>query len=504
MATSETEDIERYFDAFDTHIKSFDINTENLDLIDRSFNKKRAADRKEWLQTYDVNEIMEYSPQVKKIKLEDFIEKDLKHFSNSDNLRSIPKLMDGFKPSQRKVIYTLLKHYPNQKKEKVAILASGIAAKSNYHHGTNSLEGVITNLSQTFVGSNNVPLITGYGGFGTRSMGGADCGAPRYIKAALADVTKLIFPSVDFDLPPKNREDGQLVEPEFLLPIIPMCLVGQTIGIGTGYSTFIPSFNIREIIEEVRKRISGSDCTASELLPYYNGFKGHITPDYEIELDDHVSVDGKIVTVTELPPNMSIITFKEHMEKLISTGKVLKYKDDSTKDDPSFVIDMDKEYTREEVLIMFNLKKSISISNMTMFDADGNLKKYESPAVIIDEFYNDRQGWYEKRKLKLERDLEEKIIFLGIKIEFIKAVLSKEVDLMQLSDQEIQVEFETRGWNIYSDKLLGLPIKSMTKERIISLEKESETAKNEMIDLKDTSIQDMWMDDLQKLEDYLK
>ena len=97
--------------------------------------------------------------------------KELVLFSNCDNERSIPSLVDGFKPGQRKVMFTCFKR--NDKKEvKVAQLAGSVGEKSAYHHGEMSLVGTIIGLAQDFIGSNNINLLLPNGQFGTRLAGG--------------------------------------------------------------------------------------------------------------------------------------------------------------------------------------------------------------------------------------------------------------------------------------------------------------------------------------------
>ena len=112
--------------------------------------------------------------------------------SNLDNERSIPCVVDGFKPGQRKVLYSCFKR--NLVKElKVAQLAGSVAELSAYHHGEASLMSTIINLAQNFVGSNNINLLLPIGQFGTRLHGGKDAASPRYIFTALSPLTRLLF-----------------------------------------------------------------------------------------------------------------------------------------------------------------------------------------------------------------------------------------------------------------------------------------------------------------------
>jgi DNA topoisomerase-2 len=85
--------------------------TSGADLIDLVFSTKRAGDRKEWLKTYTKETFLDYREvaEVGELKYSDFINKEYIIYSNYDNERSIPNIMDGFKPSQRKVLFACFK-----------------------------------------------------------------------------------------------------------------------------------------------------------------------------------------------------------------------------------------------------------------------------------------------------------------------------------------------------------------------------------------------------------
>lgn len=155
-----------------------------------AFSKKCVEQRKDWLTNHmdetkrrkeiGLGEKYLYEKDTKVVTYSDFINVELVLFSNYDNVRSIPNMMDGFKPGQRKVLHTCLKR--NDKREvKVAQLAGSVAEHSAYHHGEMSLMGTIINLAQNFVGSNNINLLQPNGQFGTRLAGGKDSASPRYI-----------------------------------------------------------------------------------------------------------------------------------------------------------------------------------------------------------------------------------------------------------------------------------------------------------------------------------
>jgi DNA topoisomerase-2 len=239
------------------------------------FRKTRVEDRKNWLNALQKNTYLDYSlAQEKGVQFSDFINREFILFSNSDNARSIPHVMDGFKPSQRKVLYACFKR--KLKDEiKVAQLAGYIGEHSAYHHGEASLHGAIINMAQSFCGSNNVNLLSPCGQFGTRRMGGKDAASPRYIFTKLEKITRAIFHPDDDALLNYLFDDGMSIEPEFYMPVIPMILVNGSDGIGTGWSSSVNNYDPRLIIANIRHMINGE--TFERMAPSYSGFTGEVS-----------------------------------------------------------------------------------------------------------------------------------------------------------------------------------------------------------------------------------
>jgi DNA topoisomerase-2 len=131
-----------YFSAFENHFRPFQWNSEiDGELLDMIFDKKRAADRRHWiLNEYDEKANVVVDPACGNVvSYEDFVNKEMIHFSHADNIRSIPNVIDGLKPSQRKVLYACFKR--NLKSEvKVAQLTGYCAEHTAYHHGEVSLQ----------------------------------------------------------------------------------------------------------------------------------------------------------------------------------------------------------------------------------------------------------------------------------------------------------------------------------------------------------------------------
>ena len=180
------------------------------DAKDADYDYTKGKRRKE----LGLPEIYLYKKDTKAVCYADFVNKELVLFSNLDNERSIPCVVDGFKPGQRKVMFTCLKR--NDKREvKVAQLAGSVGEMSAYHHGEASLMGTIIGLAQDFVGSNNINLLQPIGQFGTRLAGGKDHASPRYIFTQMSPLTRLLFNANDDPLLKYLNEDNQRIEPEW-------------------------------------------------------------------------------------------------------------------------------------------------------------------------------------------------------------------------------------------------------------------------------------------------
>jgi DNA topoisomerase-2 len=162
LGTSTRDEAKEYFSKVNAVKFAFDDKSDEA--IDMAFNKKRADDRKAWLQTYDKAVLI---PPGNSIPYPEFINKDLIHFSNYNLERSIPNVMDGLKTSQRKILFSALKR--NLKSEiRVAQFAGYVSEHSGYHHGEASLNDAIVGMAQDFVGSNNINWLVPQGQFGTQ------------------------------------------------------------------------------------------------------------------------------------------------------------------------------------------------------------------------------------------------------------------------------------------------------------------------------------------------
>lgn len=112
LGTSTPVEAKEYFTAFVNNLRPFCWKSDvDGDLLDMVFDKKRAAERRDWiLDVYDDEVTIVVDPsEGNSVSYEDFVNKEMIHFSHADNIRSIPSVVDGLKPSQRKVLFACFK-----------------------------------------------------------------------------------------------------------------------------------------------------------------------------------------------------------------------------------------------------------------------------------------------------------------------------------------------------------------------------------------------------------
>lgn len=477
------------FDGSESSGKKPTKKTSGGELIEMAFSKSKVEDRKEWLGTFQKDTYLNYAEAQKQgVRFSDFINKELILFSNADNGRSIPHVLDGFKPSQRKILFACFKR-KLRGEIKVAQLAGYVSEHSAYHHGEASLQGAIVGMAQTFVGSNNINLLTPSGQFGTRRMGGKDSASPRYIFTKLEKITRAIFHPDDDALLKYLNDDGLSIEPENYMPVIPMVLVNGSDGIGTGWSSSTPNYCPRQIIANLRRRLKGEEL--EKMTPHYSGFTGEMIAETGKREGSYI-VRGKIerindttLKITELPIKKWTQDYKMFLESLMlgdtsskttakkgkkgdddeddadGAGKKTKaaiaiqdFKENHTDSTVSFTITASKdaidsyENEKDGLVGKFKLKTTISTSNMQLFNEQGRIIKYNTPEDILEEFYRVRLDFYEKRKAHLLEILRRERLMLSNKARFVEEVCSGDLVVSNRKRSELLDELQERGYDL--------------------------------------------------------
>lgn len=516
LGTNTAAEAREYFSNLDKHVVNLEWDDKSKDAIELAFSKSKADERKNWLKKYDRDIILNYDKES--ISYSNFINKELIHFSNYDNIRSIPNIMDGLKPSQRKVIYAAFKKDLKQD-IKVAQFVGYVGEQTAYHHGETSLANTIIAMAQNFVGSNNINLLSPKGQFGTRLQGGRDHSSPRYIFTQLEELTRLIFHPDDDALLNFLDDDGMRIEPEYYVPVIPIVLINGVEGIGTGYSTNIPNFNPLDIIANLENRLINNKQKFTRMNPWYKGFKGStvMIDKFSYITKGIYNRDGNKIIVTELPVGTWTENYKGYLESLIEKYTGLSgVKNNSNESDIDFVIKFKDEDGLSKlektsangingIENMLNLYSKINLSNMHLYNSSGIISKYSSPQHILDEFFKVRLEFYQKRKDHLLKVLEQEIKILDSKVKFIDLIINKKINLYNKpKEQIIDILSKNKLLKLADeppyDYLIKMSFYSFTKEKIKQL-KELQADKNKQYNvLKKKSIEDIWLNDLDKIK----
>jgi DNA topoisomerase II len=517
--------------------KSQQSTNKTLNDLDLAFNKKRSHDRKEWLIAYNKINIPDYNN--KNISVNEFVNQELIHFSNEDNDRSIPNIMDGCKPSQRKVLYGSFKR--NLKTEiKVAQLAGYISEHAAYHHGEVSLEKTIKNMAQDFVSSNNLNYLCPIGQFGSRLMGGDDAAQSRYIFTKLSNITRTVFKKNDDCLVKYLDDDGDSIEPEYYYPIIPTILVNGSTGIGTGFSTDVPKHNPIDISQYILDLLDGK--TPKILKPWYRGFNGVIEP---TSIGSYITrgrveyINDSTLRITELPIGSWTEKYVEFLNKIsVERGKetaknfIRTYTDNSTETQVDITVKINpvninkwrNKFGKDGVSELENrlkLTSSIGTSNMHMFDENCKITKFYNVESIIEKWFTIRKEIYIKRRDYLLNQLKKELDIIKFKVKFIEEIINDTILFKNVKKAAIILNLEEKNYPKISlkdttdpsyDYLLGMDLYKLTKEEIDDLKQKKEFKESEYNILLSKTATELWKEDIhefiniytKELKDYTK
>ena len=269
--------------------------------------------------------------------IKQFCDNEYISFASYDVYRKIANVVDGLKVSARNVLYTCIEDNKQDKLKKVEALSNRAAEFTDYHHGSNSLVGVIVGLAQRYVGSNNIPLLKADGQFGIRLI--PEAAAPRYIFTCKESYVNELFSDEDVPVLEQQYSDDQKIEPKFYVPILPMILVNGSVGLAVGFAQNILPRNPSDLIKYINRKLIGQNCN-NELLPYWKGFKGKV---YKVENNvfeicgNYELQKGKII-ITELPIGMEYKRYISILDDLVDEQFITSYKDccDTNKDNILF------------------------------------------------------------------------------------------------------------------------------------------------------------------------
>jgi len=418
--------------------------------------------------------------------------------------RAIPSVIDGFKPTQRKVAHAANKVWKtgNEKPLKVFQLAGTVAATTFYHHGNASLESTIIGMAQDF--KNSMPIFKGIGQFG--SIRSPEAGAPRYVGVQFNENFRLLYK--DFDLTAPQFEEGEEIEPKYFLPIIPTVLLNGGSGIAVGFATNIMNRKPIDLIDACLLAID--DKEIPELKPWIKGFNGTFTraidnPNSWIIKGCYTVKNTSTVEITDLPPDLTYEKYEAHLDALVEKGTIASYDDNSSgninymlKFPRTTLAELSKRGKLEDALKLLDRDSE----NLTTLDENGKLKVFKNAQEIVRYFVDFRLGYYTKRKAYLLAQVADELKTLSNRAKFIKMIVDGALKINSRKKAEIEADLAKLGFDTNDGSyvyLTSMPIHALTQEKIDEINKSVETKLKDQDKINKTTPTDMYRTDLKDL-----
>lgn len=418
--------------------------------------------------------------------------------------RAIPSVIDGFKPTQRKVIFVADKVWKgsNDKPLKIFQLAGKVASDAHYHHGDGSLNSAIIGMAQKF--KNSMPVLDSIGQFG--SLRSPEAGAPRYISTKLHPNFRLLY--MDFELLTPRFEEGNEIEPQYFLPIIPTVLLNGGSGIAVGFASNILNRNPIDLIDCCLKELDGKKF--KEPTPWYSEFSGECLQDSENPLSwifrgIYSVKNTSTIEVSELAPSITYEKFDSHLSDLEDSKRIAGY-ENNCKSNVNYLVKFRREDLKSlqdtDRLSRFLKMEERQTENFTVLDEFGNLKIFESATDIIKYFVAFRLKYYSKRKEFLIKKIEKELLILSNRANFIKSIVTGKLKINNVPRKNIILYLGTANFDEIDGSynyLLNIPIHTLTKEKYEELLLEESQKNKELSDIKKKEPVNMYKEDLLEL-----
>ncbi|MGI9124835.1 MAG: DNA gyrase subunit A [Mycobacterium sp.] len=414
-------------------------------------------------------------------------------YSTSD--RAIPSAYDGLKPGQRRLLYQMYSSnlLPGNKPQKSSKVCSAVTG--NLHpHGGAAMYGAAALLAADF---QRVKIIDGQGAF-PRIQGDVPA-ADRYTEMRLSPAgAALTAELADNAVPMKETFDGEWVEPTVLPARFPVLLVNGAVGIAEGWATKVPAHNPRDVMAACRALLAKpklSDDALMELLPGpdwgcggsvigSDGLRDYITTGKgSFTVRGTVSVEGRNVVITELPPGVASSTVQDRIRSLIDGGDLPGVADLSDLTDRRnglrIVVSAkrghDPEQLRTSLLALTPLEGTFAASVVAL-DAD-RIPRWWSVRELINAFLTlrdsvvVRRSEYRLEKVTARRHLVSGLLLVHIDIDAAVAVI-RGSDTVAEARAGLCARFDID--DVQADYVLALQLRRLTRLDVIELRTEAE------------------------------
>lgn len=464
-------------------------------------------------KTENKNDSFNYDEVFNVVSMDDVMHDSMLPYAEHVILeRALPRVEDGLKPVQRRILYTMLElgTTPDKPHRKSARIVGDCLGK--YHpHGDSSVYDAMVRMAQGF--NMRVPLVDGHGNFG--SVDGDSAAAMRYTEARMAPAAMHLLKDLEKDTVKFGLNfDDSLKEPELLPGRFPNLLINGANGIAVGLTTSIPPHNPTEAVNAVVARIENPDITLDELMKIipcpdfptggyilrsdeiraaYETGRGKLTNRSKTHFETTKS-GKKLIVVTEFPYQVNKAAALEKILKLVQEKKsafasVTDIRDESDRSGTRAVIELKKDADEHKVLRQLfkysDLQKTFGVIMVAI--ADGKPKLMSLTEVI--DYYIRHQEDVVSRRCRFELEAAEKrahildglmIALLNIDevIALIRASKSPKIAKAGLMERFLLSAAQ-------ADAILDLRLQRLTNLEQIAIEREHKDCLNEVARLKE-------------------
>ena len=417
--------------------------------------------------------------------------------------RALPRVEDGLKPVQRRILYTMydMGLTPDKPHKKSARIVGECMGK--YHpHGDSSVYDAMVRMAQDF--NMRMTLVNGHGNFG--SVDGDPAAAMRYTEARLEPLALELLRDIEKDTVRFTLNfDDSLKEPETLPGRFPNLLVNGASGIAVGLATNIPPHNLGEVIDgvaayidnpriklfEMMKYIKAPDfptggyIIANELLQAYETGRGKITLRAKVSVEEGDN-DKKLIVISELPYQVNkaklltkIADLREEKKDIL--GGISEITDESDRNGMRAVIKVKKDADVDKILAALykftDLECSFGINMVAI--ADGKPQQMGLLDIIKHYVAYQREVVLRRTKFDLAQAKERCHILEGliIAVRNIDEVIQiiKTSESVPAARQRLRDRFDLSERQ--AQAILDLRLARLTKLEIYKLEQELEELK---------------------------
>ena len=419
--------------------------------------------------------------------------------------RAIPEI-DGFKPSHRKLLYTMYK---------MGLLTGARTKSANIvgqtmrlnPHGDVAIYDTMVRLSRGY-GALLTPFVDSKGNFGKAYSRDMACAAPRYTEAKLTPICAELFRDIDADTVDfVDNYDNTMMEPALLPTTFPNILVSANSGIAVGMASQFCGFNLKEVCETTVAYLKNPECdlTATLLGPDFpTGGELICDPDALREVYDtgrgSVRVRAKyryvkeenLIEIYEIPYSTTVEAILDKVAELIKAGKAKEIADMRDETDLSGLkLTIDLKRGTDPDKLMARLFKQTTLEDS--FSCNFNVLIAGSPKVlgvrqILEEWTAWRTESVRRRVYFVMKKKQDKLHLLkGLKR--ILLDIDKAIKIIRETEEESEVIPNLMiGFGIdqvQAEYVAEIKLRNINKEYILKRVQETDALRDEIEDLED-------------------